>query len=167
MNGFRNLLNGVKRVAIWREFHISVDIPSVTKNRLELNYRQLLLWEMHRVEWRGGESEKKNTKCPHRFVLHFLLRKLWMHSELEKQCRFSFHSPFPFYPLQLKRLARHQQDFTLSFLLPKWGWSSGPHSSGAKRCWQSLCNYDTHGTCSSLPLGPQRLKMIYRFVQVK
>lgn len=81
-----------------------------------------------------------------------------MYSELEKQCCFSFHSPFPFYPLQLKRLARHQQDFTLSFLLLKWGWSSGPHSSGAKRCWQSLCNYDTHGTCSSLPLALQRLK---------
>lgn len=40
---FLNELNGVKRVTIWREFHISVDIPSVTKNRFELNYRQLLL----------------------------------------------------------------------------------------------------------------------------
>lgn len=47
---FSNLLNGVKCVAIWREFHISEDIPSVTKNRLQLNYRQLLLLEMHRVE---------------------------------------------------------------------------------------------------------------------
>lgn len=61
----------------------------------------------HRREWKN--------KCPHAFVLHLLLRKLWMHSELKKQWLFSFPTCFPIYPLQLKCLARHQQDLTLSF----------------------------------------------------
>lgn len=103
----------VKRVAIWREFHISVDIPSVTKNRLELNYRQLLLWETHRVEWRGGESEKTSVPMDLFFIC------VWENCERiqssKKQWCFSCLTRFPIYPLQLKRLAHHQQDFTPSF----------------------------------------------------